>query len=190
MKKQTQINGMLSPLLQNIRIKKALPFIRGNCILDVGCSAGEMLRYLPHDVDYIGIEGNATYFKNAQLLYPDHNFINLYIDGDNSANLDVPERDTIIMLAILEHLNQPMETLRNLRSYLSQEGIIIITTPSNYARYVLQIGSRFRIFSSEMDEHKNHFSQSELISICRDAGSTIICYSRFEFGMNHLIVIK
>ncbi len=94
------------------------------------------------------------------------------------------------MLAILEHLNHPMETLRNLRSYLSKEGIIIITTPSNYARYILQIGSRFRIFSSEMDEHKNHFSQSELISICRDAGSTIICYSRFELGMNHLIVIK
>lgn len=187
---QTQINGILSSLLQKIRINKALPYIRSNRVLDVGCSIGEILRYLPNDIDYIGIEGNPTYFKNAQARNPNHTFINLYLDGHNSADLDIPERDTIIMLAILEHLNQPIETLINLRRYLSKEGNIVITTPSNFGELFLKIGSKFRIFSSEIDEHKNHFSKKELISICKEAGAKIVYYSTFEFGMNHLIVLE
>lgn len=190
MKRQTQLNGFLSPLLQKIRIRKALPYIHGNRILDVGCSNGEIVEYLPDDIDYIGIEGDTGYLKDMQAIYPNHSFINVYLDGDNSADLDISKRDTIIMLGILEHLNQPMETLRNLKRYLSKGGSIIITTPTNYAERILKIGSKFRMFSSKMDEHKNYFSKSELLSICRDAGASITHYSRFEFGMNHLIVLR
>lgn len=190
MTKSTQINGLLSPLLQYIRIKKALPWIKYNRILDVGCSHGELLAYLPNNVDYIGIEGNTNYYRIAQKNNPKHLFINLYLDGDNSDKLNIPERDTIVMLAILEHLHKPTETLINLKRYLSKDGNIVITTPSNYAEKILKTGSRLKIFSSEMDEHKNHFSKNDLFQICKMASFSIVHYSKFEFGLNHLIVIR
>ncbi len=190
MVKQSQINGLLSPLLQYIRIKKILPFIKGNRILDIGSSNGELLKYLPRDIDYIGIEGNAKYCKTAQLFNPNYKFINLYIDGENFINLNIPKRDTIVMLAILEHLNKPVETLKNLKKFISKNGNIIITTPNKYSEKILKIGSNLKIFMSEMNEHKNHFSKKDLFDICRMAGTKVIHYSKFEFGFNHLIVLK
>ena len=190
MKNQKPLNGILSPLLQKIRIKKALPYITGKHILDVGSSEGEILRYLPHDVDYIGIEGNTACCKIAQKIYPQHNFINLYLNVYNCDNLNISERDTILMLGILEHLAQPVEILKKLKKYLSGEGNIIITTPSNYTKWILKTGARFRMFSSDKHEHKNHFSEYELKRICENAGTSIIHYSRFEFRLNHLIVLR
>jgi 2-polyprenyl-3-methyl-5-hydroxy-6-metoxy-1,4-benzoquinol methylase len=190
MKKKTQINGILSPYLQHIRFKKALPYIVGNRIVDIGCSQGEVLKYLSKEVDYIGIEGNPIYFSLAKKINPQYTFINLYIDGDNSHNLNIQERDTILMLAILEHLNKPLKTLTNLKTYLSQNGRIIITTPTNYSKYILKIGSKLKMFTSEVREHKNHFTKNELLYFCRNANLKIIHYSRFEFGMNQLLVLK
>lgn len=190
MEKQTQINGILSPLLQRIRINKALPHINGKKILDIGCSNGEMLKYLSQDIDYVGVEGSNSYFNKASETYPNHKFINLYIDGDNAASLDIGKQDTIIMLAVLEHMKFPAKILKNLKKYLAENGRIVITTPSNFSEYILKIGSKFRIFSSEMDEHENHFSKKNLMSICVSADLNILYYSRFEIGMNHLVVLE
>ena len=190
MNRQTELNGILSPFLQKIRMAKALPYIRGKCILDVGSCRGEILKYLKRDIDYIGIEGNSLSCEFAQKKYPQHIFMNLYLDIYNSANFDISKRDTIIMLSVFEHLSEPLEILRNLRRYLAKDGNIVITTPSNYAEWILKAGGKFRIFANDKHEHKNHFSKAKLISICEEAGASIVHYSSFEFGANHLVVLK
>jgi len=189
-KDKTQINGILSPLLQRIRFRKAVPHIRGKGILDVGCSNGEILDHLPEGIDFIGIEGNPSYFEKARLDHPGQRFLNLYLDRDNSKGLDISGRDTIVMLAVLEHLKDPVEILHNLGAYLADGGRIVITTPTNRAEIILKVGSRVRLFSSEMDEHEDHFSRKRLFEICRAAGYRIVHYSTFEMGLNHLIVLE
>ncbi|MCH7755802.1 GtrA family protein, partial [candidate division KSB1 bacterium] len=57
----SQINGLLSPLLQKLRIKNAKRFFRGKSFLDIGCSLGEIIPHLPKDAEYVGIEGNEDY---------------------------------------------------------------------------------------------------------------------------------
>jgi len=188
---KSHITGILSPLLQERRFKKALPFIRGNHILDIGCSLGEIIKHLPACIDYIGIEGDSALCRLASNLNPKHTFINQYIDGNNTVPLLIPLQDTILMLSLIEHLNYPAEMLGNLRKYLSNHGRIIITTPTNYSKYILKIGSKFRIFSPEsFKEHKNHFSKAELTSLCEKSGYKIIQYSRFELFFNQLIILE
>lgn len=187
---RTQINGILSPYLQKIRFKKAVPYIVGNRILDVGCSQGEILQYIPKEVDYIGVEGNPTCYDYAKTLNPNHKFLNLYIDGHSSSGLQIPERDTVLMLAILEHLNKPLETLQNIKCYLRIGGRIIITTPASCARHILKIGSKLGIFFREIDEHKSYLSKKDLRHICTTAGMNVIHYSKFEFGTNQLVVLE
>ena len=45
----SQINGLLSPLLQKLRIKNAKRFFRGKSFLDICCSLGEIITHLPKD---------------------------------------------------------------------------------------------------------------------------------------------
>lgn len=187
---QTQINGLLSPLLQKLRIKNAKPYFKGKVFLDVGCSLGEIIKHLPKDIDYTGIEGNSTYCENARKLHPDKNFINLYLDPVNVNKLQLKKPiDTVTMLAIVEHMDDPGGVLKGLRKYLADDGVIIISTPNKIGNSILNIGSKFGIFMNEMHEHKELFTKKRLFEIVAAAGYKVIAYHKFEFGLNHLLVI-
>jgi len=190
MKKDTQINGLISPLLQIIRLSRALPFLKGKYILDVGCSNGEILKYLPVNIDYIGIEGNYNYCQRAKKNNPKFQFINLYLNENNVDKLPVSERSTIFMLAILEHLDDPISVLKGLKQYLQTHGRIIITTPSKYSRFILESGSNIKLFMREMDEHKHYFSKEDLFNISEQVQLKIKYYRKFEFGLNNLLVLE
>ena len=59
----SQITGKLSPLLQKIRIKRAKRQFKGRNYIDIGCSEGELITYLPKNVKYIGIESDKELLK-------------------------------------------------------------------------------------------------------------------------------
>ena len=42
---------------------------RGDRILDIGCGTGASVRYLPSDVEYVGIDLSAPYIEVAQVKY-------------------------------------------------------------------------------------------------------------------------
>jgi len=190
MKNDNQLNGLLSPLMQRIRIKKTLPFLRGPNVLDIGSSNGELIPYLPADINYFGVEGDSAYYEKAKALFPDRTFFNFYIDYTTVDKLVVPPIDTVVMAAVLEHLDNPENTLIALKAYLAPRGRIIITTPNKTAEKILRWGAKWRLFSSERDEHKRNFSKKDLYNIASSAGYKIFFYARFEFGLNNLAVMK
>ena len=190
MKKYSQINGLLSPMLQRMRFGAALPFLKGGSFLDIGCSQGEIIKHLPEGSEYTGIEGNKDYFQAARQQNPGKKFINLYLDEENAKHLDVGRVDVIIALAVIEHMENPVDVLSAMRRYLKPGGRIIISTPSKKSELVLRFGSKLRIFTSEMHEHKKQFSKDELFDMVKRSGYRVELYKSFEIGMNHLIVIR
>lgn len=189
---ESQINGLFSLLIQEIRMKQILPFLKGNSsFLDIGSSLGEVIRYLPVKSYYVGIEGNHQFYFNAKKRYPNKNFINTYLTKENVNLLNINKKvDCIIALAVVEHMNNPVEIISALKRYLKKNGRIIITSPSKKARLILKIGSKIGLFMKEMDEHKNHFTKKELKNLVKSAGYNIEHYHSFEFGLNHFMVIR
>lgn len=187
----SQLDGLLSPLLQKLRFRAASPYFEGKSYLDVGSSLGEVIELLPENSVYVGIEGSPEYYKGSKELYPDHEFHNLYLDSENVLTLPLKRKfDTIIMLAVLEHLEDPAKVLEGLRKYLNNDGRIVLTTPSQGSNPILDFGSKLGIFSSEMDEHKELFSKESLIELSKKCGYKVDVCRSFELGMNLILVLR
>jgi len=188
-----QVSGLLSPFLEKWRLKKIAKWCYGNTILDCGCGRGEMLKYLPNISKYTGIDANKTIVENIKssikIFDIDTDFITVQLGKDRLTLKN--NYDTIVMSAILEHLDNPEDVLFELKHFLTTNGIIIITTPLPKSEQILNIGSKFKIFSSEaFHEHKNHFSMESLTRLVDKVGLNIIHYEKFEFNLNQLIVLK
>ena len=99
--------------------------------------------------------------------------------------------DTIVLAAVIEHLEDPVQTLMELKEHLQDGGRMIITTPTLKANEILRIGSKIELFSKEwFEEHKNLLNKSDFLDISKKIGLKLERYERFEFGLNQLVVYK
>ena len=171
-------------------MKAASRFIQNGSILDLGCGEGNLLNYNKNIyTTYFGIDCDEECIKVARGKFPspDNRFIHAKIDDISL----IKKFDNIVMLAFIEHVDNPVEVLKFLKNSLTEKGKIIITTPGPTAEFIHKIGSRFGLFDKEAgEEHKKIFDEKDLRQLAQDAGLKIIYYKTFEFGLNHLVVMK
>ena len=169
-------------------MKAALNFLYGDTVLDVGCGAGSLLKHLPGLRQYLGMDIDSKRVFEAERLHPNHRFMWLNLNNTK----EIPGfYDTIFMLAIVEHLDNPAKLIKLLARYLSPCGVIIITTPSPIAERILSWGSKLHIFNKEqIAQHKGLYSLTELAAMAKCANLKVAYYSTFELGLNQLIVFR
>ena len=103
---------------------------------------------------------------------------------------DEGEFDLIVLLAVIEHVPDPVELLGRLRGLLGPEGRIVMTTPHRRAAWLHTLGAKIRLFSREAsDEHETLFDLAMMHSAAGRAGLAIDRYRRFLFGVNQLFVV-
>ena len=173
--------GLLSPFLQNKRINIAISRINGS-VLDIGCGNGMLAKYFSSD-NYYGFDVQAEIIKVAKKNNPDHFFSNNMPEGRKF--------DSIVLLAVIEHIDDPIEYLTNLLPYLNQNGKIIMTTPHPIGDSIHDFGAKIGVFSKEAhDEHKLLLDYHLLASLLNDSPLKVCEYKRFLFFMNQLFVLK
>ncbi|MCW8965846.1 MAG: class I SAM-dependent methyltransferase [Candidatus Pacearchaeota archaeon] len=101
-----------------LRFSKISQFVKGDSILDIGASEGNVHNML------------KSKFKDKQVFSMDS-----VGKPDFKVNLDNPKKinkkfDTVIGGEILEHVICPMKFLKYCKDLLKKEGILIITTPN------------------------------------------------------------
>jgi SAM-dependent methyltransferase len=98
--------------------------------------------------------------------------------------------DHAVMLAVLEHLDDPAATLREAFRILKPGGSLIISWPAAAVDPLLGILARVGIVSNEMEseEHQLRISLSTLVAILRDIGFERVVHHTFEFRLNNLLV--
>lgn len=178
--------GLLSPWLQRARISAALPHVGGR-VLDFGCGNGSILAYLPPDLrqSYVGFDVDPTVIDVARKTFSEATFV-----SDLDA-LDDFRFDTILSLAVVEHVPDVAEFISTLALHLKDTGRIVLTSPAGEFDVLHKFGARVGLFSSEASaEHNEFVSRKSIKKYCQRTGLDLVAYRRFLFGANQLFVLQ
>lgn len=180
------MSGLFSNLLRQQRFKAIVPYIKGD-ILDMGCGLANILSYLPSDQIYVGIEKHPDMFEWLLENRKGYEFHQKNLDQDV---LTLNRRfDTILMLAVVEHMKNPPNILCQISGLLKPGGRLLITTPSQFGDGIHSIGAKAGLFSKHAaEEHETIFSLETLQSLLNENGLTVDTYRKFLWGGNQLFV--
>jgi SAM-dependent methyltransferase len=176
--------GLLSPWLRRVRFAAARPYLRGK-VLDYGCGTGGLAEYVKSS-NYLGVEIDAASHQLARAAYPNHVFITALTEVN-------VQFDTIVSLAVIEHVNNPIAFLEILKRHLAprNDASIVITTPHPKVDWVHDVGSSMGLFSQHAnEEHEDLLDKEKLIYCGKQCGLELIKYKRFLLGANQLAVFR
>lgn len=171
--------GLFSPFLRRRRQSQVRPLLRGR-VLDFGCGGGQLAADCD-PADYLGYDRDAQVLELARKSHPAHSFTDRLPPGESF--------DTVVMLAVLEHLPEPGATLGALAGRLAADGRIVGTTPHPAFAGFHAVGARIGLFScAASEEHERLLDRRRLAQIGRAAGLELSGYRRFLVGANQLFV--
>jgi SAM-dependent methyltransferase len=176
--------GLLSPYLREMRFGATRKYLKGR-VLDVGCGAGGLASEVSGD-KYLGVEVDSSSLQTAMENFPNHCF-------QNSLPESVEKFDTVISLAVIEHVKEPGTFLADLAKHLnlSETARIVITTPHPSMDWVHDVGSAIGLFSQHAnEEHEDLLDRDKLELVGENAGLRLVEYRRFLFGANQIAVFS
>lgn len=187
---------ILEPIAREIRFRKTANIIKKDkkpiIIVDLGCGPlAPFFDYLKKQKvkikSYIGIDPLVS-VKNKR-----EKEVKLI---KKPVNKKIPLKsnlaDFVVAHAVLEHLDNPQETLREMIRITKTKGKVIITTPTPLSKKLLEfLAFRLGLISSrEIKEHKNYFNKKTLKKLTDDIDGVRTRHEYFEFGLNNLLVIS
>jgi 2-polyprenyl-3-methyl-5-hydroxy-6-metoxy-1,4-benzoquinol methylase len=176
--------GLLSPYLRKKRLQAAAPHLRGR-VLDFGCGSGGLASQVEPDL-YLGVDMDEVSIQAARQEHPRHAFA-------RGVPPDAGKFDTVVALAVIEHVEAPAAFLRFLSGFLSDSPAarIVITTPHPLVDWVHTFGSRIGLFSRHAnEEHQDLLGLTKLRQTGTDASLKLASYRRFLFGANQIATYK
>lgn len=179
---------LLSPYLQTRRFQAVKPYLIGD-VLDLGCGRAELLNWLEPEQSYFGVEGEEDRVADLKAMFSEHTFLACDLDLDR---LDIDKQfDTITMIAVIEHLTNPSNLLRQVPELLRKHGRLVITTPSPLGDRIHQVGARLGLFSMiAVEDHSQIYSPVSLSALLSQFEFEIVRFQRFLWGGNQLFVCK
>lgn len=176
--------GLLSPFLRRQRLLAVKPYLKGR-VLDVGCGSGALAELLGSD-QYVGVEIDQASIDKARINFPNHRFYRELLTDDEKF-------DTVVALAVIEHVPNAGEFLKALATYLKPDADakIICTTPHPSVDWVHGLGAAIGLFSKHAnEEHEDLLDRAKLAAAASEARLELHIYKRFLFGANQLTIFK
>jgi SAM-dependent methyltransferase len=116
-----------------------------------------------------------------------------YLPGTLSA-IASESQDLVMCISVLEHIWDPLPTMKELRRILAPGGTCLMSVPTWHGKWYLEF-SAFRLDTSppeEMDDHKMYYDLRDFWPLLVQAGflpHQIRCY-RYKFGIGLFAVCK
>jgi len=176
-----QATGLLSPWLRKKRITMTCPYIQGR-VLDYGCGVGVLAEICKCDT-YLGFDIDEESLEIARKSYPGFHFTSKISEREHF--------DTIVSLAVIEHVPDPAALLAKFKRILRPEGRIVVTTPHPSFEWMHTLSSKIGLCSAHAsEEHKQLINYRLLKELATEADLIIEKYERFLFGANLLFVLR
>ncbi len=165
-----------------------MPFVRGD-VLDLGCGDARILTLAGQRIEkYCGVESDPELLKRLRERYPQHTYLALDLERDTFTFETT--FDTILMIALIEHIHNAEHLMEQVLSRLKSAGRIVITTPTPLGDKVHTIGARLGLFAkSAIEHHVKIYSRSDFETLASRFDLGIEEYRTFEFGCNQLLVL-
>jgi 2-polyprenyl-3-methyl-5-hydroxy-6-metoxy-1,4-benzoquinol methylase len=187
----------LDPHLRKKRAVIARKYARG-AILDVGCGPAEIVHYLHSGqcTRYVGIDANSDMIERLRRRYRSLSFFLVDVDNDDLPPIVSKSKfDTILLIAVVEHLRSPERILRKASALLKNDGRLIITTATPFGELIHNIFAVIGLTSKEaVKEHRraarSSYSYQDLFDLSMLSGFEVEVHRRFELGLNQLAVLR
>ena len=108
---------------ETTRYKWAATRITGSTVLEIGCSTGFGIQFLPSYVTYTGIDYDQTIVEVAREQDWKQNATFIHADINN---VELGHFDAIIAFEVIEHLDNGLQVVENLKKHCKQ---LLITVP-------------------------------------------------------------
>ncbi|MFC2054070.1 class I SAM-dependent methyltransferase [Chloroflexota bacterium] len=182
----------MPPTLANYVLQKrtlaVLPHIQGD-VLDLGCGVSRIPKYLKPDSKYVGVEINPKFNEWLKDNYPQHAFYQRDLETDKL--ILNSKFDTVLMIAVLEHLHNPDNVLKQISSLLKPDGKLVMTTPTPLGGKIHTIGARIGLFYKEAsDQHEGFYNRDQISTLLSKYDLEITGFELFLSGGNQLVICQ
>jgi glycosyltransferase involved in cell wall biosynthesis len=134
----------------------------GDRILEIGAGIGNLTANLVPRTVYWASDINPQYLDRLEKLTLTRPYMRVqYTDASAGETYPGEQFDTVICLNVVEHLEDDVKALRNIRGSLDQNGRAIILVPNGPALY----GSLDRVLG-----HYRRYTRKQLQNVCERAG--------------------
>ncbi|MBU1003190.1 MAG: class I SAM-dependent methyltransferase [Proteobacteria bacterium] len=167
---RTKFHSEYNMFLAQYKAESCLENKVGKSLLDIACGDGLMTEiFAAHFETVVGVDANGVHLAEARKRLPGVEFHeNLIEELDLDAAFD-----TITMLDLLEHVEDPAAVLRKAASMLTDDGVLIVHVPNAYAinrRLAVLMGTlehceELSPFDIEIAGHRRSYS---LDSLCHE----------------------
>ncbi|MCK5282271.1 MAG: class I SAM-dependent methyltransferase [Nanoarchaeota archaeon] len=175
---------ILESYLRFARTRQIIDKVPEGVIVDIGCGNGQFLRKVSKKATKcIGFD-DVCELKKGKIEIRKKRL-------EKQIDLDDESVDCVTMIACLEHLDWPIELLKESYRILKKGGVLLITSPSPKSKKLLEFLSyKLKIVSpKQIEDHKNYFNKSELKEIlikqCKFKKVTV---KTFQLGLNNAVV--
>lgn len=184
---------ILDDLFRYLRQRKAVKIIDsfpGKIVVcDIGCgSDGNFLKKTSNFLTKgFSFDKEANFYNDAKIKLDNADF------EKEKIPLKEATVDIVTMLAVLEHLENPENILREIIRILKLNGFLTLTTPTVRAKSILQFLAALRIINKKaISEHKKYYSQNEIEELLLNSGfqEENLELKHFELGFNSLVLAK
>lgn len=154
--------------ISNSRMKNIEKFSNKGKILDIGCGMGDFLDIAKkRGWNTNGLELSKYSSNIAKKRFR----LNVFCGTIDEAKYDSKEFDVITMIEVIEHLENPKNTLKECNRILKDSGILVIQTGDINSLYAKIKGEKWPYI---LLGHLHYFSKKTLVKMLNETGFEVI----------------
>jgi len=140
------------------------PYV-GDRVLEIGAGIGNLTANLVPRTKYHASDINPHYLDHLETLKQTRPYLQVhYTDASAAETYPAEQFDTVICMNVVEHIENDVEALSNIRRSLDKNGRAIVLVPNGPRLF----GSLDRVLG-----HYRRYTREQLVRACQDAGFTV-----------------